>query len=280
MGWTASRPGLARITFVFVFLLFGSVRSPIVPAATDEPFVALYALDVLTQPNQTARVETKLVRRDGTRQSALAGESLELFAEGTVEATATTNADGRATLSYVPKRKGVIHVTIRTAGQASVQASTTAQVAAWERRTPVLAVEIAALRADVASEEPSANAADELGKLAQFYYNLLYVLEPVGGETDVFRAASSTRQWLDDHKFPVGSVLVLPSGEGALGKKIDELRSAGWTTLKVGVGRTKRFAEAFLERRLEAILVPEPSKGEAPRKAKVAKDWKEVRKKL
>jgi hypothetical protein len=46
------------------------------------------------------------------------------------------------------------------------------------------------------------------------------------------------------------------------------------------VGRTKVFADAFLQRRLDAVMVPEPAKGKAPRKAKVTKEWKEVRKKL
>jgi hypothetical protein len=46
------------------------------------------------------------------------------------------------------------------------------------------------------------------------------------------------------------------------------------------VGRTKAFAEAFLQRRLDAVMVPEPAKGEVPRKAKVAKEWKDVRKKM
>ena len=32
--------------------------------------------------------------------------------------------------------------------------------------------------------------------------------------------------------------------------------------------------------RLGAVMVPEPAKGEAPRKAKVAKEWKDVRKRL
>ena len=73
---------------------------------------------------------------------------------------------------------------------------------------------------------------------------------------------------------------MLPSDPAALGAKLDEMHAAWWTTLKIGVGRTKAFAEAFLQRRLDAVMVPEPAKGEAPRKAKVAKEWKEVRKKL
>jgi hypothetical protein len=65
-----------------------------------------------------------------------------------------------------------------------------------------------------------------------------------------------------------------------LGAKIDEFHAAGWKTIKTGVGRSKAFAEAFLQRRLDAIMVPEPTKGEVPRKARVAKNWKDVRKKL
>ena len=91
---------------------------------------------------------------------------------------------------------------------------------------------------------------------------------------------AQARQWLKDHKFPVGHILVLPSGPEAFGAKLDELHAAGWKTLKIGVGRTKAFAEVFVQRRLEAVMVPEPAKGDAPRKAKVAKGWKEVRKKM
>jgi hypothetical protein len=91
---------------------------------------------------------------------------------------------------------------------------------------------------------------------------------------------AQARQWLKDQKFPVGHILVLPSDPETFGAKLDDMHAAGWKTLKIGVGRTKAFAEAFLKRRLDAVMVPEPAKGEAPRKAKVAKEWKEVRKKL
>jgi hypothetical protein len=122
------------------------------------------------------------------------------------------------------------------------------------------------------------DAAEELGKLTQFYYNVLYVVtaDKTVGSNDLVNA--QVRQWLKDQKFPVGHILVLPPGAEALGKKLDELHDDGWKTLKIGVGRTKAFAEAFLQRRLDAVMVPEPAKGEAPRKAKVAKRWKDVRK--
>ena len=102
-------------------------------------------------------------------------------------------------------------------------------------------------------------------------------MDKAGGTNDQVNAQA--RQWLKDQKFPVGHIIVLPSDPEAFGAKLDEMHAAGWKTLKIGVGRTKAFAEAFLQRRLDAVMVPEPAKGEAPRKAKVAKEWKEVRKK-
>ncbi|HKR78419.1 MAG TPA: hypothetical protein VJR69_01840, partial [Nitrospira sp.] len=127
--------------------------------------------------------------------------------------------------------------------------------------------------------KPMPDAADELAKLSQFYYGIMYVV-PVSAGADGFAAGTEARQWLSRHKFPVGLVLTLPTSEEALGAKIDELHQAGWKAIKTGIGRSKAFAETFLRRRLDAVVVGEPSTGEAPRKAKVAKDWKEVRKKL
>jgi hypothetical protein len=121
-----------------------------------------------------------------------------------------------------------------------------------------------------------AEAVEELGKLTQFYYRVIYVVSsPVG--VDGFQRSAETREWLKRYKFPTGYVMVLPPDSQALGAKIDELHAAGWKTIKTGVGRSKAFAEAFLQRRLDAIIVPEPTKGDVPRKAKVAKDWKDVR---
>jgi hypothetical protein len=169
-----------------------------------------------------------------------------------------------------------------------------ANLAVWERRNPIVTVEMAALietpptqgplpggtAAFQQDRNPMPDAAEELAKLTQFLYRVIYVA--TSGETgsDAFQVASETGEWLKAHKFPTGYVLVLPAGSEALGTKIDELHAAGWKSIKTGIGRTKAFAEAFLQRRLGVVIVPEPVKGEAPRKAKVAKEWKEVRKKL
>jgi hypothetical protein len=126
--------------------------------------------------------------------------------------------------------------------------------------------------------KPMPDAAQEIGKLTQFYYKVIYVVPPVG--SNVFRASTRARVWLKTHQFPPGYVMALPPGKEALGRKIDDLRASGWKTIKGGIGRTNPFADAFLQRRLEAVIVPEPANVETVRKAKGAKDWKEVRKKL
>jgi len=251
--------------------------------------------DSLTSPNQPAIIEATLTWRGLLTETGLGGEPIELLVAGNVVATAMTGGDGRAFLSYTPKAKGAVPFTVRVGTTPRVAVTEAgANLAVWERRNPIMAVEMAALMEDVVAQGPTVtlpgkeaesrrpmpDAAIELGKLSQFYYNLLYVVtqDKAMGSSDLVNAQA--RQWLKDQKFPVGHILVLPSDPEAFGAKLDEMHAAGWKTLKIGVGRTKEFVEAFLQRRLEAVMVPEPAKGEAPRKAKVAKEWKDVRKKL
>jgi hypothetical protein len=169
-----------------------------------------------------------------------------------------------------------------------------ANLVVWERRNPILLIELNALVDEQRSpgqlpaigltfdveRKPMMDAAEELGKLTKFYYRVIYVVPASTTSADGFQASAGARDWLRTHKFPPGYILVLPSGDGAVGDKIDELHSGGWKTIKTGIGRTNSFADAFLQRRLEAVIVPEPAQGEAPRKAKIARTWKDVRKKL
>ena len=251
--------------------------------------------DSLTAPNQPAIIEATLTGKSLRTEIPLGGEPIELLIAGNVVATAMTGGDGRAILSHILKAKGSVPFTVRvgTASRVAV-VEAGATLAVWERRTPIIAVEMASLMEaptaqgpivtlpgkDAEGRQPMPDAANELGKLTQFYYNVLYVVmeDKAVGTNDLVNAQA--RQWLKDQKFPVGHILVLPSDPAAFGAKLDELHAAGWKTLKIGVGRTKAFAETFLQRRLDAVMVPEPAKGEAPRKAKVVKEWKDVRKKM
>lgn len=263
--------------------------------SADKVTGALLVKDALTGPNQSVPIEAKLIRKGLLGDAGLGGEPLELVRNGQVVAKAMTGGDGRAVFQFTPSTRGMMTLTVRVGDSPRVGlAETTSNVAVWERRTPILAVEIAALMeeappssqmpsiplSDRATREPMPDAAGELSKLTQFYYNLIYMAASENDRAGGFATNEQIRAWLKAHKFPPGHILILPAGTDALGMKLDELHAAGWKTLKVGVGRSKAFAEAFLQRRLEAVIVPEPVKGEAPRKARVAKEWKEVRKKL
>jgi hypothetical protein len=278
-----------------VILLFFWTATSILFAA-EKTVGTLTVHDSLTAPNQLATIEATLTGKGLLTEAGLGGEPVELLIAGHVVATAMTGGDGRAFLAYTPKAKGMLPFTVRVGTTPRVAlAEAGANLAVWERRSPIIAVEMVALMEDRAGEGPTItwpgkevegrrpmpDAAEELGKLTQFYYNVLYYVvtqDKAGGTTDQVNAQA--RQWLKDQKFPVGHILVLPSGPEAFGAKLDELHAAGWKTLKIGIGRTKAFAEVFAQRRLEVVMVPEPAKGDAPRKAKVAKGWKEVRKKM
>lgn len=249
------------------------------PSAEDKTAAILFVNDTLVSPHRTAVIEARLLSPSKGKHTPAAGELLELVQDGKILTTATTDGSGIGKLQFVPLRKGSLNLIVRLAESSRLSARSGVTVAAWERRTPLLLVEIAAL-SDLFSQEPMADAVEELRKLTQFYYNVIYVTAEAGDSEAQLAASNRTRQWLAMHHFPIGYVLVLPSSGTALGAKIDELRSAGWTTLKVGIGRSKEFAEAFVQRRLEAVMVPEPARGNVPKRAKVAKDWKDVRKKL
>ena len=287
MGVSFRRAGLCTIFFFWTAVTILS--------AAETTSRTLTVHDSLTSPNQPATIEATLTGKSLRTEIPLGGEPIELLMAGNVVATAMTGGDGRAILSYTPKAKGSLPFTVRVGPTSRVALDEAgANLAVWERRTPIIAVEMASLMEaptaqgptvnlpgkDAEGRQPMPDAANELGKLTQFYYNVLYVVtgDKAVGTNDLVNAQA--RQWLKDQKFPVGHILVLPSGSEGFGAKLDELHAAGWKTLKLGVGRTKAFAEAFLQRRLNAVMVPEPAKGEAPRKAKVAKGWKDVRKKM
>lgn len=283
-----------RRASLFTALLFLTAATNL--SAAEKTSVILTVHDSLTSPNQSATIEATLTQKGLLTETGLGGEPIELLIAGNVVATAMTGGDGRALLSYTPKAKGTVPFTVRVRATPRIAVvETGANLAVWEHRSPIMAVEMASLMEDAVGQEPTVtwpgkdaegrrpmpDAADELGKLTQFYYNVLYAVtvdKAVVGTRDQVNAQA--RQWLKDQKFPVGHILVLPAGPDTFGAKIDELHAAGWKSLKIGVGRTKAFAEVFLQRRLDAVMVPEPAKGEAPRKAKVAKEWKDVRKKM
>ncbi|MBX3335080.1 MAG: hypothetical protein KF876_13220 [Nitrospira sp.] len=290
--WFPASVRIIKIVLAFV-LLFAIVLDHTLLVAADKTAATVVVKDALTSPNQAVTIEAKLIGKGLVARTALGGEPLELLVDGKVVASAMTGGDGRAFLSYTPTAKGIKLVQVRVGQSPRVDsAEGQAHLAVWEKRQPILMIELSSLMeiptpsrvptiglGPESGGKPMAEAADELEKLTRFYYGVIYVAPlPAGG--DSFRVSMEVEEWLKLHKFPAGYVLPLSADLKGLGEKIDEFQAAGWKTVKIGVGRSKAFAEAFLQRRLDAIMVPEPSKGEIPRKAQVAKDWKEVRRKL
>lgn len=280
-----------RRACLVLFLLM--TASPSVLFAAEKTSATIFVRDALTAPGKPAIVEAKLLSKRLMLIAQLGGEPLELMVDGKVVATALTGGDGRAFFTYSPKAQGLIPIQVRVGNSPRVdQAEGQANLAVWEKRQPILMIEVASLMEEPApsrvpsigiglpsERQPMREASEELAKLTQFYYRIIYVVTvPVGG--DGAQIGAEVRDWLKIHKCPTGYVMIVPPDTKVLGTKIDELHAAGWKTVKVGIGRSKAFAEVFLQRRLDAIIVPEPTKGDVPKKAKVAKDWKEVRKKL
>jgi hypothetical protein len=218
--------------------------------------------------------------------------------EGKPVGKAMTGGDGRAFLDYTPKVRGNHAIVVKLASNPRVASpDAKALLGAWERRRPILLVEVAALmqmekpfplpvpsmpiqlgqREDSA---PAPDAADELKRLAQFFYNVIYVSWSPKEAAGPFGDTTDVRAWLAQHKFPSGLSMALRPGEQALAAKIDQLRADGWTNVKAGIGRSRAFAEVLVTHRMEVVLVPEPDKGEVPKKAKAVKEWKDIRKKL
>ena len=250
--------------------------------------------DVLTLPNQTARIEVQLSGKTTAGDHGWGGVALQLYIDGKPVATAKTNEDGQAGFEYTPKMRGTNLMTVTVVESPSVEAEKgEGTLCVWERRRPILLVEMEAIMrpneppvtaspvpTGTGTElpaEPVSDAAEELSRLTQYYYNVVYVPtgKPLAG---VAASVGSVRRWLTFHKFPAGFVVTLPSGD--LNAAIEMFKQGGWTTMKTGIGRTRSFVDTLLHQRMEVVVVPELPKGELPRKAKTAKDWKEVRKKL
>lgn len=249
--------------------------------------------DVLTLPNRTARIEAHLSGRTSAGDPAWGGVPLELRIDGRTVETVKTDTAGLAAFEYTPKMRGIYVITVAVDATAAVAAEKTeATLCVWERRRPILLVEVeAVMQPTVSASTPSSvatgvldpsvlpmpDAVEQLSLLTQYYYNVVYV--PTGERSSSEEAsAAHVRRWLESHKFPRGLVVIPPAG--GLGATIEAFAEDGWTTMKEGIGRTRFFAETLLHHRMEVVVVTELPKGELPRKAKRAKEWAEVRKKL
>jgi hypothetical protein len=264
---------------------------PVVSAA-EKVTAKLFVPDALTRPDRSVKLEARLVQAGLFAHAGLGGEQIDFLVGGKKVGTALTGGDGRGFLEYTPRMRGNLSLIVRLVESprvSSVEGSGT--LFSWERRRPILLVEVASLMEDTKipivplpplsadkilalPSTPASDAANELKRLTDFYFNLMYVTGHSGtGESE------ELRQWLHKHGFPPGPIVAIQTGEGALTTMIENLRTDGWDNVKAGIGRTREFAEVLVGQRLDVVIVPEPDRVQLPQKAQVAKSWKEVRKK-
>ena len=123
--------------------------------------------------------------------------------------------------------------------------------------------------------KPSEAAPAELKKLAEFYYNLVYVDRTGKGRLEAIQV------WLRTQQFPPGMIRTLPKTDIALDELLEGLQHEGWENVSGGIGRTADFAEVLGKNRLKAIILPLPGHDERfPRRAIVLNDWSRVRRHL
>ena len=284
---------------ITLICLVGWSTATMVAGAADKIQGTLRIPDVLAVPGHAVRIEAILGYEGLLGQTALGGEPLEFLVEGITVGTALTGGDGRAFFEYAPPRRGNFELLVRVSGSKRVSnAEGKATIASWERRRPILLVEAAALRqasttprrvvpslplsmGSETSTEVAADAVAELKRLTAYFYNVMYVFWSKEGAGFGQGQQDDPREWMRTHEFPAGLSLQVDPGNDALTTTIAELKKEGWENLKVGIGRTEAFATVLVEHRIKAIIItPSERDPELPRRVKLAKNWKEVRKKL
>ncbi|OQW62670.1 MAG: hypothetical protein A4S17_01395 [Proteobacteria bacterium HN_bin10] len=263
---------------------------PVVLMAGEPIAGHIVVKDALALPGKPVRIEAKLVRQ-GLAGTGLGGEPLEFSVGGTKVGTAMTGGDGRAFADYTCRLRGFHDVVVRLGATPRVaKTEGTGRLACWERRRPILLVDLATVveprRGAIAlpglplpllsSGEPKAmpDAAVELKRLSDYYYNVIYL--DLSGDDD-----QVDREWLTQAGFPPGYVVAVSPGPDPLEAFLQFLHREGWDNVRAGVGSTRHFADVTLARRMETLVLPADAKEEdVPKKAHLIKDWKEVRKKL
>ena len=261
--------------------------------AAEKAKAKIVVSDVLTTPGKPVKLQAH-VFEEGLlgRQIDLGGETLEFLVQGKVVGMTMTGGDGRAFWEFAPRMRGNLEISVRLPESPRVLAAeATGLLASWERRRPILFIDVAAIvqQQDTPTMpslpinlsptlvgEADVDAPGELEKLGKFYYNLVYVYRTGGSEEE-----EAVQEWIQSHDFPVGFLRIIPHGSQPLIDLIAQFREGGWENLTGGIGRTIEFAEVLVENRLKAVIVHDPEDNEGfPRRAVLVKSWKRVRKHL
>jgi len=259
---------------------------------SEEQAIELYVTDALTFPGKSVPLQARLTEHGSEGELGLPDEPVEFFLQGRALGKATTDAQGWAQLEFAPQMRGNLALRARWATEAKANViEGHGVVLSWERRRPLLLIDLAVLVEGKLETEPpppelfrdpglvlgkpSAAAPAELKKLSEFYYNLVYVDRTGKGRLEALQV------WLRTQQFPPGMIRILPKTATALHDLLEGLKEEGWENVSGGIGRTADFAEVLLKNRLQTIILPSPDNQERfPRRAIVLNDWSRVRRHL
>lgn len=249
--------------------------------------------DILARPGTSVTLKASLIEKGLLGNKGLGGETITFTVQGQPAGTALTGGDGRAFLEFKTHMRGNHKIVATVESSQRVESvKGTGNLASWERRRPILLVDFSTLlqKKDLnvgplpilpvlknfeALGKPQENASHELSKLAEFYYNVIYLHERQG------TALHETREWLRQHEFPVGIAKMVPQEAKALLSFMEKLREGGWDNLEAGIGQTWEFAHTLVKQRVKTVIFPDPrEKRKYPQRAKIVSSWKEVRKQL
>ena len=289
----------AYLRYLPHFLLFILLANQIVfdiqeIYASDKATPTVVVSDVLTHPGKPVQLEARAFEKGLLgREIPLGGETLEYSVQGQNIGTTMTGGDGRAFLEFAPRMRGNLTVKVRLLESSRVlSAEGKGLLASWEKRRPLLLIDLVSMMKEKSNPQESLpslpinlsptlfgevdpEAPEELEKLSQFYYNLIYLHRSESGDKDI------VQEWIRTHEIPPGFPKVIPSGRQALEELIVQLEEEGWANVTGGIGRTPDFAEALVESRLKAVILHDPEdKEDFPRRAILIGSWKKVRKHL
>ena len=275
----------------FRSILIGFLLIPGTTAAQDKVQGHLIVEDILARPGTSVTLKAALIEEGLLGNRGLGGETVIFTVQGQHAGTALTGGDGRAFLEFKTHMRGNHKIVATVESSPRVEsAEGKGNLASWERRRPLLLVDCSVLFQEDDSNpltalpgigslgalgKPQENAAYELSKLTEFYYNVVYVHDRPG------TALHETRAWLRRHEFPVGITRMVPQEGKALLAFMEKLKEGGWDNLEAAIGRTWEFAQTLVKNRVKTVIFPDPrEKKKYPRRAKIVNSWKEVRKQL
>ena len=253
---------------------------------------SLSVTDELTSPGKRIQLQARLANPEAEGEIGVPGQLLEFFVHGRAVGQAKTDAQGWARLEFVPSMRGNLSIVVKVVTSSKAEAIEGKGILlSWERRRPILLIDLAVLvEGELVTEAPPPDlyqdpglmlgdahpaAAFELGKLAEFYYNLVYLDLTGRGNLENIQA------WLRDHQFPPGMIRILPQTPVALTDLLHDLKAEGWEKVSGGIGRTTDFAEVLVQNRLQTVILPVPDIQERfPRRAIILNDWSRVRRHL